>query len=205
MRVLGIILVIVMAVAGSMASAQSIVVEEQRYRWEGDFCCGLNTDGGQIDLGAYYFLNDYVGFNLRLGMSFDPQGIGYFIFPSYDDYGYDSYYDERADFVSRLKLSPSLALRSPRIIYWKQLDAGIHLFCNPGVIFATGGDFNSRADYVAWDVKTGINLQYDRFVISLAYELTDMTLYSGMSQEKYMSNGGKYLTHAGLIGFGYKF
>ncbi|MBO5444778.1 MAG: hypothetical protein J5995_05465 [Muribaculaceae bacterium] len=86
-----------------------------------------------------------------------------------------------------------------------QLDAGFHLFCNPGVIFATAADFNSNANYVAWDVKTGINFQYDRLIVSLAYELTNLTLYSGLSFEKYTRNNGNYLTHAGMLSIGYKF
>lgn len=61
------------------AGAQSLNVDDEKYRWEGDVSFGFNTDGGQFDFGAYYFLNDYVGFNLRLGMSMDPDCTADFI------------------------------------------------------------------------------------------------------------------------------
>lgn len=179
------------------ASAQSLRTDEGMKHWETNFLVGLNTDGSQFDFGIAYFPFQFIGVKAQIGLAGEIEELGDLI--SDDIYVHHHY-------TTRFKFNPAFALRTPRLISWKSQDAGFYLFAEPGIILSPGASGSKRAEHFNWDLKCGINLQIDCFVVTVGYGISDFFLYSGC-QHNHMGvpDSHKYTTHSGFIGGAYKF
>lgn len=180
-----------------MTSAQTLKTDDGLLHWEGSFIAGLNTDGYQFDFGIAYYPIQYVGIKASLGVNGEIEELG--------DWGKDEF-ETHHHYAVRFKFTPSLALRTPRLIHWKSQDGGFYLFAEPGIILSPRAVGSKHAEYLNWDFKGGINLQIDRFIISVGYGVSNFSLYSGWPTNHWgSSDRDKYITHSGFIGGAYKF
>ncbi|MDE5647831.1 MAG: hypothetical protein K2L69_08975 [Muribaculaceae bacterium] len=178
-------------------SAQSLKVDNEILRWEAGASAGLNNDGYQIDLSAAWFPLQYVGARMTLGFAGEIEEIG--------DWGNDDW-DSADDYAIRIKLIPALVLRSPRLVNWKSQSGGFYLFAEPGFVLAPGAAGSRNARIFNVDLKTGINLQLERVVLSLGYGITDFSLYSGRPINHHgLPDRDNYITHSVFIAAAYKF
>ena len=178
-------------------SAQSLKVDNEILRWEAGASAGLNNDGYQIDLSAAWFPLQYVGARMPLGFAGEIEEIG--------DWGNDDW-DSADDYAIRIKLIPALVLRSPRLVNWKSQSGGFYLFAEPGFVLAPGAAGSRNARIFNVDLKTGINLQLERGVLSLGYGITDFSLYSGRPINHHgLPDRDNYITHSVFIAAAYKF
>ncbi|MDE6165115.1 MAG: hypothetical protein K2K78_01995 [Muribaculaceae bacterium] len=178
-------------------SAQSLKVDNEILRWEAGASAGLNNDGYQIDLSAAWFPLQYVGARITLGFAGEIEEIG--------DWGDDDW-DSADDYAIRIKLIPALVLRSPRLVNWKSQSGGFYLFAEPGFVLAPGAAGSRNARIFNVDLKTGINLQLERVVLSLGYGITDFSLYSGCPINHHgLPDRDNYITHSVFIAAAYKF
>ena len=177
-------------------SAQSLKVDNEILRWEAGASAGLNNDGYQIDLSAAWFPLQYVGARMTLGFAGEIEEIG--------DWGNDDW-DSADDYAIRIKLIPALVLRSPRLVNWKSQSGGFYLFAEPGFVLAPGAAGSRNARIFNVDLKTGINLQLERVVLSLGYGITDFSLYSGRPINHHgLHARDTYITSSGFVAAAYK-
>ena len=179
------------------ASPQSLMPIDELWHWEANCDIGFNSDGYQVGLGINYFPMQYVGVKFLFGVCAEIERLG--------DWEND-YWGEREPYAMRLKFMPTLVLRSPRIIYWRQQDAGFYLFAEPGLVLSPGSSGSRHAENFNWDFKCGVNMQIDRFIIYAGYGITDFCLYSGAPYSHWgHSSHEPNLSHAGFIGAAIKF
>lgn len=174
--------------------AQRLTFEQSVHRWEADFRAGFNSTGYQMDFGVAWFPIEYAGVRASIGMTGEIGDLVQTIFSPDDDY----YIDDYNDYAARFRFTPAIVLRTPRIINWSSQDAGLYLFAEPGLILSPGAAGSYRPSWCDWDVRAGINAQWDNTILTLGYEITSYNLYSGIARHT-------PLTHAGYIGVGYKF
>lgn len=178
-------------------SAQSVRVDNETLRWEGGMSAGLNNDGYQIDISAAWFPLQYVGAKVTLGFAGEIKEIG--------DWGDDDWNSED-DYAIRPKLIPALVLRSPRLVNWKSQSGGFYLFAEPGFILSPGAAGSHHARIFNIDLKTGLNLQLERVVLSLGYGISGFSLYSGRPINHHgLPDRDNYITHSVFIAATYKF
>lgn len=178
-------------------SAQSVRVDNETLRWEGGMSAGLNNDGYQIDISAAWFPLQYVGAKVTLGFAGEIKEIG--------DWGDDDWNSDD-DYAIRPKLIPALVLRSPRLVNWKSQSGGFYLFAEPGFILSPGAAGSYHARIFNIDLKTGLNLQLERVVLSLGYGISDFSLYSGRPINHHgLPDRDNYITHSVFIAATYKF
>lgn len=92
------------------------------------------------------------------------------------------------------------------MVYWKSQDAGGYIFVEPGIVLSPSAPGSKRAAYFSWDFKGGVNLQIDRFIISIGYGVSNFSLYSGFPRNHWGSpDRDNYITHSGFVGGAYKF
>lgn len=180
-----------------VTSAQTLKTDDGLLHWEGSFIAGLNTDGYQFDFGIAYYPIQYVGIKTALGINGEIEELG--------DWGKDEF-ETHHHYAVRFKFTPSLVIRTPRLIHWKSQDGGFYLFAEPGIILSPGASGSKHAEYLNWDFKGGINLQIDRFIVSVGYGISNFSLYSGWPTNHWGSpDRDNYITHSGFIGGTYKF
>ncbi len=179
--------------------SQTLTDGDRTMHWEADALTGLNSEGWQFDIGAAYFPIPYVGLKASIGIAEEIEGLADLIRNSVCDYPDYDYYDTPY-YTTRFKFNPAIVLRSPGILYWHSMDAAFHLFAEPGLVISPGARGSRNARICCWDIKTGINLQVDRFIAFIGYGITDFSLYSGHPRLKNNS-----ITHSGFIGGTYKF
>lgn len=176
------------------AKAQSIKVEDKTYHWEGGVTAGLNSDGFELDFNIAYFVNRFVGLKAGIGMAGEIASIGD------DPDEYTKNYD------SRFKLIMSLPLRTPKIIDWKSQGVELYLFAEPGFSLSPGDHKSEGAKVFNWNLRSGINMQIDRWIFSLGYGISNFNLYSGIKPINSVSKIDKdCITHTVFIGCAYKF
>ncbi|MCD8385318.1 MAG: hypothetical protein LUD17_00340 [Bacteroidales bacterium] len=177
--------------------AQSLKTDDGIKHWETSFIAGLNTDGYQFDFGIVYFPLQFTGIKLQLGANGEIKEFG--------DWGKDEL-ETHHHYATRFKFTSSIVLRSPRLIHWNSQDAGFYLFAEPGISLSPGARGSNHADYFNWDFKVGINMQIDRFILTIGYGISDFSLYSGYPTNHWGNpDKDKYITHSGFIGGAYKF
>lgn len=177
--------------------SQSLKTEEGIKNWETDFRAGLNTDGYQFDFGIVYFPIQYVGIKMQLGASGEIK--------EFEDWGKDEL-DTHHSYATRFRFTPTVVLRTPRLIYWKSQEAGFYLFAEPGMVLSPGARASKHAEYFNWDFKSGINLQIDRFILTIGYGVSNFSLYSGFPTNHWGTPAkDNYIIHSGFIGGAYKF
>lgn len=183
--------------AGCMA--QTLKVDDYfTSHWEANALVGLNNDGWEVDFGATYFPVDYVGIKADIGLAAEIIAITDWL---EEDYYYDfSIWDK---YTARFKFNPSLVLRTPRIAYWKNQDAGFYLFAEPGIVLSPGASDSHNARWLCYDFKGGINIQLQQLIFFAGYGISNFSLYSGFPSNS--PNGDNYMTHFGFIGTAYKF
>lgn len=184
---------------------QSLRTDDGIKHLEAGLTAGLNTDGYQFDFGFAYFPLNHLGVKAQLGFAGEIESI--------EDWGKEEW-ETGHYYTTRFKFTSSLVLRTPRIISWKSQDGGFYLFAEPGIILSPGARGSQNARIMNWDLKTGINLQLDRIVLTLGYGITNFALYSGISYENYNGMSGNYRdstgknsykTHSGFLGIAVKF
>lgn len=171
----------IFAVCALVSSAQTICVDDGTAHWEVGFGAGLNKDGYQIDFSGAAFPISNVGFKATIGFAGEIEALEDWNW-GYDD-GYNQRYDR--DYTIRFKFTPALVLRSPRIAYWKRQDAGFYIFAEPGITLSPGASGSRDARTFHWDCKVGINLQVDRIIATLGYDVSNFSLYSGRPYSEY--------------------
>ena len=177
------------------AHSQNLVIGNECYHFEGSMSAGLNNDGYQIDFGVAWFPLRLIGVKATLGFAGEIEEIG--------DWGND---DSNYDYAIRLKLIPALVFRTPRLINWNRQGGGFHLFAEPGFILSPGAAGSRHARVLCYDLKTGINLQLERIVLSLGYGISDFSLYSGRPISHHgLPERDNYITHSAFITAAYKF
>lgn len=177
------------------ASAQSIMVGGKLLRGEFNANAGLNTDGYQIGLGIGYFPSDCFGLRFTIDTNAEIE--------AFDDCDCWSNPD---DYTIRLRLTPALVFRTPRIIPFREPDSGMSMFAEPGITFSPGASGSNDARTVCWDLKAGFNFQFGIGFFTLGYECTNFSLYSGRPYSHYEQPvDTDRLTHSVYAGFGIKF
>lgn len=190
-------MIILLLVSSLSSRSQSLKTGDDSFHLEGSFIAGLNNDGYQFDFGIAYFPLQFIGVKLQLGAAGEIEEFG--------DWGKDEL-ETHHSYATRFKFTPSLTLRTPRLIHWKSQDAGFFLFAEPGIILSPGAKGSKQADYFNWDFKGGINLQIDRFIFTIGYGISNYSLYSGYPTNHWgYPNEDNYITHSGFIGGAYKF
>lgn len=180
-----------------LAGAQSLKTDDGVKHWECDFSGGLNTDGYQFDLGAAYYPVQFAGVKIRCGISSEIEEFG--------DWGKDEW-ETGHHYTTRFRFTSSLVLRTPRLIDWKSQDAGFYLFAEPGILLTPGASGSHNARWVCWEIKGGVNLQMDRFILYLGYGISNFSLYSGFPTNHWGEpEKDNYTTHSVFIGAAYKF
>ena len=189
------------------ASGQSIKVDDERYHWEGVFFAGLNNDGYELGAGVGYFINQFAGVKATVGWATEFGGLEYVSWDADEGISFDPpdymWGERRDDRAIRFKFTPSLVFRTPCLINWKSQDAGFYLFAEPGLVMASPAKATRNARWLTADLKAGINLQIDRWVVTLGYGVSNFSLLSG----RQYSDGTKdnYITHTVFVGSAYKF
>ena len=180
-----------------LSHAQTIKVDGDVMHWEGGFNTGLNNDGYEMSFRGLYFPIQYVGLKVGLGCAGEIEEIG--------DWGKD-YSETGHTYAARFKFNPAVVLRSPRLIHWRSQDAGFYIFTEPGIVLSPGAAGSRHAEYFRWDLKTGINMQIDRYIFTVGYGISNFSLYSGSPYNHGgMPDKKDYITHTVYIGGGCKF
>lgn len=181
---------------------QTIDLEEGPAPWEAGLNLGLNKDGYRGEMNLTYFKSQYLGLKVGLGFAGEIWELEDWLVDDVIDYEYDRDYDYTIRFI----FNPAIVLRSPRIINWKQQEAGIYLFTEPGLIMSPGASGSRNAKWLRWDVKGGVNLQFNRFIFTLGYDLSNFSLYSGGPENHWgQPDKTEYLTHTIYVGGSVKF
>lgn len=182
------------AVAGC---AQSLYCDGDIAHFEGGVTGGLNNDGYEFDFSVAYFPVPYIGLKTSVGCAGEIEQI--------DDWGRDEW-DTGHFYAARLKLNPAVVVRSPRIINWESQGAGFYLFTEPGFVLSPGARGSRHARWMRWNVRSGINLQIDRYVFTLGYGISNFSLYSGRpTSVNGTPDPDNYITHSCFIGCAFKF
>ncbi|MDE6086164.1 MAG: hypothetical protein K2G40_07190 [Muribaculaceae bacterium] len=190
-----------------LMQGQSLNLDDGPAPWEGGINFGFNRDGYSTELRLIYFKTQYLGLKLGLGVAGEIWELEDWLDDDLNlDYGYGYGYERDYDYAIRFVFNPAIVLRTPRLIHWKQQDAGFFLFGEPGLIMSPGASGSRRAKWFRWNGKAGINMQISQFILTAGYELTNFSLYSGSPE----SHGGypvktDYLTHTFYIGGAVKF
>lgn len=186
------------------ALAQNTDIDGGILRWEGSFDAGLNSDGYEFGFGILYFPSPYVGLKAAIGFAGEIERLEDWDTDWYGGYAYSARYDR--DYAVRFKFSPSVVFRSPRLIHWKRQDAGFHIFAEPGIILSPGAGGSRNARSFCWSIRTGINMQIDRFIVGIGYGLSNFSLYSGSPyNENGLPSDTEHRTHSGFITAAVKF
>lgn len=177
--------------------SQTLSTDGDCYHFEANIMVGLNNDGWQWDMGAAYFPIQYVGLKTNIGFAGEIKEVS--------DWGDDDYENDH-EYAERFKFTPSIVLRTPRLVNWKSQNAGFYLFAEPGFTLSPGASGSHHAKTSRWDFKCGINLQIERFIVFVGYGITNFSLYSGNPINRHgLPNNDNYITHSGFIGTAYKF
>ncbi len=182
------------------AIAQSNMTDDGYRHWESGIIAGLDNDGYSWQLHAAYFPVQYVGVKIGLGMAGEIKPLEYW---DDEDYAYTTYDD---NYTARFKFNPALVLRTPRLVNWKSQDAGFYIFAEPGMILSPGASGSRNTRYCCWDMKAGINMQLDRFILTIGYGISDFALYSGYPDNMHgLPDNDNYITHTVFVGTAFKF
>lgn len=192
------IIAVLLVCAGVLGMrAQTLDVDGERLRWEGALNVGLNNDGFECEISAAFFSVQYVGIKLGLGVAGEIMEL--------EDWNDDQYipYDE---YAMRFKFSPSVVLRSPKLVSLRREDAGFYLFAEPGIVLSPGATGSRGAKYFRWNMRCGINFQVDRFIATLGYGVSNFSLYSGQPVNHWgLPDKSDYNTHTVYLSAGVKF
>lgn len=184
-------LLFIFAVCALQAGAQTIHVDDGTAHWEIGMGAGLNNDGYQVDFSGAVFPISNFGLKATIGFAGEIGSLEYW----YDDY-WDSYYNYYDNYTVRFKFTPAIVLRSPCIATWKKQDAGFYLFAEPGITLSPGASGSRDARTFHWDCKVGLNLQVDRIIATLGYDVSNFSLYSGRPYSEYSQpDRDNYVTH----------
>lgn len=191
------IYLIITALLPVAANAQSLGCDDGLFHWEAGFNVGLNNDGYGINLHTAYFPVQYAGIKVNLGFAGEIEEVS--------DWG-NHEWETRHNYAIRFKFNPAIAIRSPRIIRWKSQNAGFYIFTEPGITLSPGAAGSLNAKHFSWDVKSGINMQIDRYILTIGYGISDFSLYSGAPiSHNGIPENTNYITHTVFIGGAYKF
>lgn len=179
------------------AISQSLNCDDGKLHWETGCNVGLNNDGYGFEFRGLYFPMQYIGLKVGLGFAGEIEELG--------DWGKDEL-ETGHEYAVRFKFNPAIVLRSPEIIHWKKQDGGFYLFTEPGIVLSPGSRGNRDAKYFRWDIKSGINLQVDRYIFTVGYGISNFSLYSGTPHNHWGTpDPTNYITHSVYIGGAYKF
>lgn len=183
---------------GCESFAQVLCSESGEKHWEAGFLSGLNTDGWQADFSLAYFPVQYFGVKASLGFAGEIEALSDWC----DEYRCPAY----NDYASRFKFTPALVFRTGRVIEWKKQDAGFYLFAEPGLVMSPGAPGSDGAKWLRWDLKAGVNMQVERFIVTLGYAVSNFSLYSGFPTNHWGDpDTDNYITHSCLVAFAIKF
>ena len=74
------------------------------------------------------------------------------------------------------------------------------------MILSPGASGSRNARYCCWDMKAGINMQLDRFILTIGYGISDFALYSGYPDNMHgLPDNDNYITHTVFVGTAFKF
>ena len=190
------------AAYGNVALAQTLACDDGTLHWEADIQAGLNSDGWQAEIGCAYFPVQFLGVKASVGLAGEIEELGYII----DYYADSPYYYEYRPYTLRFKFTPSLVLRSPKLIEWKNQGGAFHIFTEPGLVLSPGARGSHDARVCCWSVKCGVNLQIDRVLLYVGYGASNFTLYSG-DPDNYngLPEHPRRISHSAFVGTAFKF
>lgn len=189
---------LILSVIFISVDAQSLNIEDGKCHWEGGFNAGLNNDGYEFDFRIAYFPIQYIGIKAGIGVAGEIWELEDWT----DEYEDEVYYK----YAARFKFNPAIVLRSPKLINWKSQDASFYLYVEPGIVLSPGARGSRNAQYCRWDVKSGVNLQFDRFIVTIGYGISNFSLYSGAPITNWgLPENTNYITHTVFIGGAVKF
>lgn len=201
-RIFSLVMLLMMYVT---LSAQSLYADGDRFSWEANISAGLNNDGYEFGFGMAYFPIQYIGLKANVGWANEIEEISDFLGKFNDDWNQPYEYSTHF-YAGRFKFNPSIVLRTPRIIHWKNQDAGFYIFGEPGCVISPGASGSRNARICCWDFKGGINMQIDRLIFFIGYGISNFSLFSGYPDSRWGSPSiDNYITHTGFIGSAYKF
>lgn len=192
-----VVLILLLGLCGGVSRAQSLQTTDGVKHGEVDFSAGLNTDGYEVEMGVAYFPIQYMGIKSQIGFAGELKAL--------EDWGLDEE-ESGHHYAVRFKFMPSVVVRSPMLLNWKQQEAGLYLFAEPGVVFSPGASGSKGAKVVTWKLRTGITMQFDRMMIFVGYGISDFSLYSGRPYNYHgLPYNDNHTTHSVFIGTAYKF
>ncbi len=185
-------------------------------RAQEDFSYGVgigfdfSRDAYEADLNFTYYPVQTFGVRLSLGAAGEYRKMFYDI----DDYifgdDYPNYYDDYdRNYTWRFKFSPSIELRTPTLVKFGS-GSGLHLFANPGITLSPGAEGSHDAKWFTWQVRGGLEFEFNLFAVQVGYRCTNFYLYSGnpWSNVDYEFDRDLYrdkYTHSGFISFVMRF
>ena len=192
-----VLLLLLLGICGGVGRAQTLQTTDGVKHGEVDFSAGLNTDGYEVEVGVAYFPIQFIGIKSQLGFAGELKAV--------EDWGLD---EEKSGhhYAVRFKFMPSVVVRSPMLLNWRQQEAGLYLFAEPGVVLSPGASGSKGAKVATWKLRTGITMQFDRSMVFVGYGISDFSLYSGRPYNQHgLPSDDNYITHSVFIGMAYKF
>jgi hypothetical protein len=153
-----------------MMNGQTYGLKQDDSHWEINYDFGLNTDGIETGLGITYFASEYFGLRASFNIATEIEQLGNWVNEEYLDF---------YNYATRFKFIPSAVIRTPRLIEYANGDGGVYLFAQPGIVLSPGASGSTDAKFCNWDFKSGINFVYEDFIFSIAYGISNFSLYSG--------------------------
>ena len=196
-RGLRLVVLLLLGLCGGVSRAQTLQTTDGVKHGEVDFSAGLNTDGYEVEVGIAYFPVQYMGIKSQIGFAGELKAL--------EDWGLDEE-ESGHPYAVRFKFMPSVVVRSPMLLNWKQQEAGLYLFAEPGVVLSPGASGSKGAKVVNWKARMGVTMQFDRMMIFVGYGISDFSLYSGRPYNYHgLPYNDNHTTHSVFIGTAYKF
>lgn len=170
--------------------------------WRAGFGVGVNNDGYEIGINLSY--NIVPSFAVRM----DIGAIGEFTevedWEIFDDDNQS--WSRESDYASRFVFTPSVEMRSPALLKWRNDANGLRLFANPGISLSPGASGSVHPDWLYWQLRGGVQLNFSDFVLQMGYGYSNFDLYSGNPvSHNNKSEDRKKRTHTGFINLAFCF
>ncbi len=108
--------------------------------------------------------------------------------------------------ILKLNLISSLVFRSPCLTDLDLPNCGVHLFTQPDIHLSSSKFKFLTPRAFNWELKCGFNLQFNKILFFLGYELSNYSLYKGMKKNLFSHaiNDSRF-SHSIFIGTALKF
>ena len=118
-RGLRLVVLLLLGLCGGVSRAQTLQTTDGVKHGEVDFSAGLNTDGYEVEVGIAYFPVQYMGIKSQIGFAGELKAL--------EDWGLDEE-ESGHPYAVRFQFMPSVVVRSPMLLNWKQQEAGLYRY-----------------------------------------------------------------------------